>query len=82
MNHDVKMVSLNMLAVTQYIPYFLCIQAAPYLSHALEEILGGKEDSDVTVACDVISICSHLARTSPQHVQLIQTIVQGENSKI
>ncbi|ELU14949.1 hypothetical protein CAPTEDRAFT_150354 [Capitella teleta] len=35
-------------------------------------------DTDLAITCDIISVCSHLVRTSQSHLKLIEDIFKGE----
>ena len=56
-----------------------CFQAVPFLTSCLSR---DSCSSDVTVACDVISICSHLVRTSSENSALVAEIFQEFKRKL
>ncbi len=39
------------------------------------------DQTSVSVLCDSVSICSHLARTTPDHLLLLMDIFKGDKSK-
>lgn len=51
--------------------FFCLFQAIPFLCSCITTA------SPVSVVCDTISLCSHLARTSAQHITLVKSVVQS-----
>ena len=51
-------------------------QAIPFLCSCITP------SSPVSVVCDTISLCSHLARTAAQHITLVKSVVQSNKGKI
>ena len=49
----------------------ILFQGVPFLSEAL------KDDNPLSVVCDTISVCSHLVRTSPEHLGLVKAVFKG-----
>ena len=56
---------------TALIYFVFSLQAIPFLCSCITS------SSPVSVTCDVISLCSHLARTSAQHITLVKSVVQS-----
>ncbi|GFN99541.1 serine/threonine-protein kinase 36 [Plakobranchus ocellatus] len=50
-----------------------CQQAVPFLQKCADS------RSPLSVLCDTLSTCSHLVRTSPEHLALVRDIFKGSN---
>lgn len=60
----------------RYIVMFACLifsQIQQFLSSQLAT------ETSLSVVCDTVSICSHLVRTSPSHVALVQKVFRGKS---
>ncbi|XP_059141268.1 serine/threonine-protein kinase 36-like [Physella acuta] len=66
-----RLVLGNVIFVEQFATAVKKYQAVPFLQKCMEN------QSPLSVKCDAISICSHLVRTSPEHLDLVKNIFKG-----
>ncbi|XP_041347923.1 serine/threonine-protein kinase 36-like isoform X2 [Gigantopelta aegis] len=66
-----RLVLGNRIFVKQFAATMDEIKGVTFLSEAI------KDDNPLSVVCDTISVCSHLVRTSPEHLTLVKAVFRG-----
>ncbi|BFZ18847.1 hypothetical protein BsWGS_21886 [Bradybaena similaris] len=69
-----RLVLGNVIFVEQFATSVKTCKAVPFLQQCL--VTPGA----LSVTCDTISICSHLVRTSPEHLDLVKDILKGSDA--
>ncbi|CAL1543188.1 unnamed protein product [Lymnaea stagnalis] len=70
-----RLVIGNVIFVDQFATAVRTCKAVPFLQKCMES------RSPLSVICDTMSLCSHLVRTSPEHLDLVRNIFRGPDGE-
>ncbi|KAK3796590.1 hypothetical protein RRG08_057839 [Elysia crispata] len=68
-----RLVLGNVIFVEQFATAVKSVKAVPFLQKCVDT------RSPLSVVCDTLSTCSHLVRTSPEHLALVRDVFKGSN---